>query len=254
MPPRYCGTSSNKFIGGSLLQKELQGIAAFSAYAEIHRRGDSVTHAMQYSMIGELYFGNPSDPDSIGSAEQLVKGLGVFRGLYATLSDDEALAYNQQGAGVTDKNVHSGLLVLKPELHCLGPLTTILSTGRSRDGISLPLLHQKSLAGDEKVAPRTLLNRAKESAKNCRKVLSHVMDDLSPYKDFLESGNLPSGMQFEDYLLYVRQKMWEDGQQSNPSIDNKSNEEQQNQHVVADVSDTIYPDNTNIPTNNDFDR
>ena len=53
---------------------------------------------MQYStmMIGELCcFGNPSDLDAtIGSAEQLVKILGVFRGVYNTLSDDKAIACN----------------------------------------------------------------------------------------------------------------------------------------------------------------
>jgi hypothetical protein len=63
MPPRNSSASS-KFIGGSPLQKELQGVAAFIALADIHRKGDSITHAMQHTMIGEKYFGNPSDPDS----------------------------------------------------------------------------------------------------------------------------------------------------------------------------------------------
>jgi hypothetical protein len=81
MPPRT-SSASPKFIGGSPLQKELQGVAAFVAYAEIHRKGDLITQAMQHTMIGENLYGNPSDPDSIGLVEQLVNGNGVFCGLY----------------------------------------------------------------------------------------------------------------------------------------------------------------------------
>jgi hypothetical protein len=134
-------------------------------------------------MIGEKYFGNPSDPDSIGLAEQLVNGNGVFRGLYTlyTLLEDEEGIASTSGM-ITDKNKGcSGsnhdrqnkiILLFKPELHCLGPLTRIIAG--NKDAITLPLLLQKGLTGDKKVAPRTLFNRAKESAKNCRKALSHV--------------------------------------------------------------------------------
>ena len=40
---------------------------------------------------------------------------------------------------------------------------------------------------------------------------THAMSEKSPYKDFLHSGNLPTGMRFENYFIYARQKMWEDG-------------------------------------------
>ena len=48
---------------------------------------------MQHSKIGKNEFGNPSDPHSIGLAEQLVKSLKVFRGLEYTTTflDDKAM-------------------------------------------------------------------------------------------------------------------------------------------------------------------
>ena len=42
-------------------------------YAEIHRKGDSITQAMQHNMIGKNIYGNPSDPYCIGLAEQWLK-------------------------------------------------------------------------------------------------------------------------------------------------------------------------------------
>ncbi len=181
-------------------------------------------------------------PTQIGLAEQLVNGNGVFCGLYTLLEDEEGIA--STSGMITDKNKgysgsnhdlqHEIIRLFKPELLCLGPLTRIIAG--NKDGITLPLLLQKGLTGDEKVAPRTLFNRAKESAKNYRKALSHVMDEECLYKDFLQSGNLPSGMRFEDYLVYVRQKMWEDGQN-----DPTGGEEQQ--VLVADGKDN--PDKMN---------
>ena len=131
MPPRNSSASS-KFIGGSPLQKELQGVAAFVALADIHRKGDSITHAMQHRMIGEKYFGNPSDPDSIGLAEQLVNGNGVFRGLYTLLEDEEGIAstsgmitdVNKAGYSGSDNHDRQNQIIrlFKPELHCLGDM------------------------------------------------------------------------------------------------------------------------------------
>ena len=241
MPPRNSSLASSKFTGGSPLQKELQGVAAFVALAEIHRKGDSITQAMQHAMIGEKYFVDASDPDSIGLAEQLVNGNGVFRGLY-TLLDEDGIAslsgvitdkgYFERSNKHHDRQTGDTIRLFKPKLHCLGPSTRIIAG--NRDGITLPLLLQKGLSGgDEKVAPRTLFNKAKESAKNCRKALSYVIAEESPYMDFLHSGNLPSGMQFEDYLLYVRQKMWDDGQ-NDPCTGGDESEERR---VVADVND-----------------
>jgi hypothetical protein len=47
-----------------------------------------------------------------------------------------------------------------------------------------------------------------EILKNCKKALSVVMAPGSPYKDYIGTGNLPSGMAFEDYLMIVRKGMF----------------------------------------------
>jgi hypothetical protein len=44
--------------------------------------------------------------------------------------------------------------------------------------------------------------------KNCKKALSVVAAPHSPYKDYIGTGNLPSGMAFEDYLMFVRRVMF----------------------------------------------
>jgi hypothetical protein len=43
-----------------------------------------------------------------------------------------------------------------------------------------------------------------EMLKNCKKALSVVMETDSPYKDYIGTGNFPSGMAFEDYRMFVR--------------------------------------------------
>jgi hypothetical protein len=45
--------------------------------------------------------------------------------------------------------------------------------------------------------------------KNCKKALSIAMLPESPYKDYTKSGNLPSGMVHDDYLKFVRLKMYD---------------------------------------------
>ena len=69
------------FIGGAFVHKELQGFAAFVAYQKCHHSGNSVTKTMMEASIAELYFDNMSNSDSIGLAEQLVGGIGIFGGL-----------------------------------------------------------------------------------------------------------------------------------------------------------------------------
>ena len=45
-------------------------------------------------------------------------------------------------------------------------------------------------------------------AKNGKKALSCVMAQDSPYKDYVKTGNLPSGMNHDDYLQFVCEKMF----------------------------------------------
>ena len=78
------------------------------------------------------------------------------------------------------------------------------------NGISMPLILQRGLTNKDPVAIRTLLFRAQVYMKNCKKAMSTIaMSSESPYKDYTKNGNLPSGMVHDDYLMYVRLKMYD---------------------------------------------
>jgi hypothetical protein len=204
------GCNSKKFTGGAGIQKELQGFAAFVAYQECHYKGLSASRATLEQSIGQQFFGVESDEDSIGLSEQLVKGIGVFSGLY-TLQDMTSVETVDHSfvppTNEFNEQVQDSVLMLKPELHCLGRNVQI-ACGFS-NGISLPLILQRGLTNKDPVAIRTLLFRAQEYMKNCKKALSITVSSESPYKDYIKNGNLPSGMVHNDYLTYVRLKMFD---------------------------------------------
>jgi hypothetical protein len=170
-----------------------EGFAAFVAYQNCHESGGSVTRAMLESSIGKQYFGDPRDSDSIGLAEQLVEGTGVFCSLYESagslgfaspLSLHETIT-NRASAN-TAAVIGNSTSILKPSLHCLGGHIAIPVGGAN--GITLPLLLQSKLTAlsakknnngshtvaaqqeqDDYIKPRTLFTRAQEVAKNGKK-------------------------------------------------------------------------------------
>ena len=219
------------FIGGAAVHKELQGFAAFVAYQNCHESGGSVTRAMLESSIGKQYFGDPRDPDSIGLAEQLVEGTGVFSALLydsgGSLGFASPLRLHQTSTNRASASSAGGVVIrnstaiLKPSLHSLGGHIAIPVGGVN--GITLPLLLQSKLTvlsakkngslaaqqeQDDYIKPRTLFTRAQEIVKNGKKALSCVMAQDSPYRDYVKTGNLPSGMNHDDYLQLVHEKMF----------------------------------------------
>jgi hypothetical protein len=185
------------FIGGAFVHKELQGFAAFVAYQKCHHSGNSVTKTMMEASIAEQYFGNTSDSDSIGLAEQLVGGIGIFGGLYyqsGTSSDYLTPVHHDHHTTnppplLNTTTASRSSLVMKPSLHCLGGHITIPVGGIN--GISLPLLLQSKLNttasnSDDNIRPRTLFTRAQEVVKNGKKALACVMAPNSPYKDYIK--------------------------------------------------------------------
>ncbi len=145
---------SNKqqaFAGGAFIHKELQGFAAFVAYQSCHHSGGSVTKAILEARIVNQYFGDANDPGSIGLAEQLVRGLGIFRSLYeqssGSLDSYSTPIRNCDQHAVTNNPlstvVNRSSLVMKPSLLCLGGHITIPVGGTN--GITLPLLYQSKL-------------------------------------------------------------------------------------------------------------
>jgi hypothetical protein len=194
--------NNSKFIGGTLLQKELQGFAGFIAYQECFRQGNSTTISDLQATMGRRFFGDPNDIDSMGLAEQLVTGIAQFAGLY-TIETSMAVV-------VTDENTSalSGgpILVLKHDLHCLGFDKRVLVGGVC--GINLSLLLAAGLKNPTHLQTRTLHSRAQEHMKNGKKALALVNRASSPYRSYATTGKLPSGQSIEDYYVFVRRKMY----------------------------------------------
>ena len=216
--PLQQATMNNKeqaFVGGAAVHKELQGFAAFLVYQSCHQDGGSTTKAMIEASMGVKYFGDPNNMlDSIGLAEQLVTGVGVFSSLYES----------RDTFGMDPCLVTLPSLIMKPNLHCLGSHVVIPVGGPQ--GISLPLLFQSKLSNgkkskkkiasqtsqdqqqDDRIKARTLLIRAQEITKNCKKALACVVPKHSPYRDYARTRNLTSGMVHDDYLQYVQERIY----------------------------------------------
>ena len=201
--------SMSKFSGSAKVLKDLQGFAGFVAY-EVCFQDDSMTESTMENIMEAQYFGDTADHDSIGLADQLVKGLGVFAGLFneellenSLTAVDSSSSRGYDGGGApgggyqeplrspTPTLSTSGLvLVMKPELHCLGEdkkivvggtyglkLTTMLAAG---------LTEKASDAGG--IKGRTLLKRSKEIIRNRRKALAIVYRHDSPYRNVASTG------------------------------------------------------------------
>ena len=76
--------SSNKlkFKGKSILMKELQRTASFWSYNTVLSSGNSMAQNAIEDLVAKKYFGDPKDEDSMGYAEQLVRGLNAFASMY----------------------------------------------------------------------------------------------------------------------------------------------------------------------------
>ena len=224
-------SKKSPFDGGTAqLQKELQGYVGFIAYQDINSLGDSMTKDQQRDKIGDDFFGDPTKADKFGLAEQLVQGRGIFSGLYMAVdcsteicctgggddhADDDGSLSSLGGTSTSTGSTGTPgtIYVLKPYLHCLGINTRIVRG--SSTGINVKLLHRKGLndftpKSREPMNYRTLFSRVEEILRNCKKALSIVMAPNSPYKDYIGTGYLPSGMGFEDYLFFVRKRYGQD--------------------------------------------
>jgi hypothetical protein len=189
-----------KFHGSSLIHQELQNTACFLGYESIFCLGDSTTELAFQKLLYNKYHGDPTDMDSVGLAEQLVKGNSVFHGMYI-----------EETTTVTDSNIpqYDGCtLVLKPLLHCIG--VKRISVENEKHGISLSLLSATAYTNCANISGRTLQERCKLVLRNCKKTLALISHHSSPYKSLLTTGTFPSGLVWEDYLLYARHEMWKE--------------------------------------------
>jgi hypothetical protein len=118
-----------------------------------------------------------------------------------------------RGSTIADNSLRlSGtVLVIKPELHCLGEGKRIHVGGNSGGGQTVPMMLATALADKEDakgVRRRSLNARTKDSLRNCKKALPVFLRHDTPYKTCAITGMFPSGMSVEDYLLFIRNEMY----------------------------------------------
>lgn len=168
--------------------KELQRTVAFRAYNSVLTSGNSKSVKELQAKAHALYFGNPRDEDSMGYAEQLCCGMSSFSAMF---DKEEDLVKG------TIK------LVMKKVYHCL-PDTIVVSTNPRDKGINMAVLSSKGMNNLVQIAGRSVWEFGKVVEKNGKKVLALLKD--SEYAD----GKLPSGKTYEDYLLFIREAMYND--------------------------------------------
>jgi hypothetical protein len=194
-------TSIEKFTAGSRIQKELQCLAAFVAYGQLHtEKRSSKSYLLQ--RVGELYFGTN---ETSGLAKHLVKGIGFFSELYNNSSNTacpDSLTIHHIGNDGVKK-------FLKKELHCYRSDIITNVPG----GITVEMMHRKVISNDKvaddagpNITARALVDRVQIAIKNCKKALSIIMS--SDYNNAVKSGTLPSGKAFGDYLCFIRLEMF----------------------------------------------
>ena len=88
--------ASERFVGGTVLHKELQGFVSLIAFqTKSFRNGTAMSKASQYDAVAKQYFGIPDDEDSAGLCKQLIEGAGIFAHLFDV---EERIQTDPQGA------------------------------------------------------------------------------------------------------------------------------------------------------------
>ena len=172
--------------------KELQRTVAFRAYNTILNSGASKSVKTLQADIHNLYFGDASNPDSIGYAEQLLKGIGAFGPMFEKNEDN--------GNGQVS-------LTMKRVYHHMSDNIKV-SMVPSDDGITRRVLASKSLNNLAQLSPRTIWDFAKDVERNGKKALALVLQ--SEYSEYVKTGLPPSGKTYDDYLLFIREAMFKE--------------------------------------------
>ena len=104
-----------------------------------------------------------------------------------------------------DKSVSStnqSILTIPKFLHYLvGKDITV-----KRGGIDLSLMTRKNMTNCCDITGETLYRHAKDVEANLKKALALCLEESSPYRNF--NGTFPSGTNWEDFLLWIRQQMF----------------------------------------------
>ena len=178
-----------KFKGKSIVMKELQRTVSFRAYNDVVASGSSMPLKQLYAKAHQLYFGSPNNPDSIGYAEQMLKGVNAFSHMFDRSGGDEQDVLPAQGraGGV--------VLTMKSHFHCRDDVIT--SNGPHKEhGINMDVLCYKSLTAKDHLEPRAIWDFGNLVDTNGKKALALVQ--ASDFRD----GKLRSGKNYGDYLFF----------------------------------------------------
>ena len=240
------------------LQTELQSLIAFGCYDSnsVLKCGKSAKKNTLVTKVHQLYIpSNNSDSDHVSQIELFLEGRGKYKHLFERKCIDPGPSTkntSNSNCSSSESNEVSGekpsLLMIPEMLHCL-PDTEI---SVKNDCIDKTLLTRRNLTNFVDIQPSTLFRHAKEVEANCKKALAICLAEDSPYRSY--DGIFPSGTNREDYLFWLRKKMYlatnnttlEDLVDDNDEDpDSAETEEADNNSVdveAADVMDELPPE------------
>lgn len=185
---------AGKQVGTNITKKlmtEMQALIAFACYDSptIAQGGDLMTESTMAEMMTALYFGG-DDPEIISYLDQFINGgLHRFTGLFTNSEPDE---FGQI------------VLTMPPKLYRHGGLNIFVGPM----SITKELLSKKHFTNNERIAGRTLLQKAKDVVATCKKMMMGLATALgSPY---YRDGTFPSGTNWDDYIKWCLVAMHND--------------------------------------------
>ena len=182
------------------LQTELQSLIAYAVYDSkaVLQGGVSGTKSMITNRLYDAYM--PSDlvdDDRISGVEMFLQGSNRFKYLFEALEDSD----NEIGSDPYT-NRAPAKLVIPESMHCITGAEIVVGRGC----ITKSLLTRKNLSNMADIKADTLFRNAKGVEANCKKALAICVSKDSPYRGF--DGTFPSGTNRDDYLLWIRKKMY----------------------------------------------
>ena len=201
------------------LLMEFQAVIAYACYdsPSISRGGTSMKESSMATKMLELCFGDEmsldTETDIVCYEDQFLLGLNKFEGLYTISSCSTAqavLAVSAAPGSIFGRGGgESSLLTMLPSLHRQpGDINIFVGKG----SIEKTLMSRKSLSttgpNSGRVTGRTLLRYAKEVLCACKKMQALVTSAKSPYKN----GTFPSGTNWDDYINWCLNAMYESDQ------------------------------------------
>ena len=204
MPPKRKKTKTAAAVKKSVvtkrLQTELQSLIAYASYDSkaVLQGGVSASKAMLIVRLYEAYMPSPlADDDRISFLEMFLGGMNKFKCLF--IQSEESDAENSRDP---DNDRPSMKLIIPESLHCIAGAEIVVAP----HCITKSLLTRKNLTNLADIKANTLFRNAKAVEANCKKALAICVGKDSPYRDF--DGTFPSGTNWEDYLLWIRKKMF----------------------------------------------